>query len=154
MTTEEKINQLQAHLFELRKELKPKFEVGKWYKVDGTPFMKYLNKYHTVDSNFGYGINLHGEWTNSEFGLDSATPATDKEVEEALIKEAERRGFKEGVKYTALGVDGSTLSSKGLFNQSFVYKDNHLWCGYGFIFVNGKWAEITKDEPIKVGVIR
>ena len=45
-----------------------------------------------------------GEWTNKytfwECYRYSYTPATDKEVEEALIKEAKRRGFEnEGVEF-------------------------------------------------------
>lgn len=143
MTTEEKINQLQAQIDELRKEVKPKFEVGKWYK------------YHNAiccynGNNEGYGISSSLNWASdcNMTSIEFWTPATDKEVEEALIKEAERRGFKRGVKIK---------NEIGTWNicgdrHFFVYEKNKLDFGYECnIFNNGFWAEIIKDEPIKVG---
>ena len=49
-----------------------------------------------------YGINSNGHWFDNCLAHclgSNDEPATDEEVEQALIKEANRRGFKEGVKF-------------------------------------------------------
>lgn len=153
MTTEEKINQLEAafkaQIDELRKEVKPKFEVGKWYTYNDSSHIFNITEIKN-DKIYGYGYSPISGWTNVTEWYDSKRiiPATDKEVEEALIKEAERRGFKRGVKIK---------NEIGTWNicgdrHFFVYEKNKLDFGYECnIFNNGFWAEIIKDEPIKVG---
>ena len=149
MTTEEKINQLQAQIDELRKEVKPKFEVGKWYKFK-SGIMNYQN------GEYGYGV-WNDNWHDMICfdGREKAErPATDKEVEEALIKEAERRGFKKGVRFKSAIRNWECLPSK----NDFKYTHKHDYYGGCLLFLdgngvfyNGKWAEIIKDEPVKVG---
>ena len=84
-----------------------------------------------------------------QWRLDGEIPATDKEVEEALIKEAEKR---------TKGVHEITI--KSLFDGSFhAFKDYRfefvdnvlqIWDSYGWIafMENGKWAEIIKYDFI------
>lgn len=162
MTTEEKINQLEAafkaQIDELRKEVKPKFEVGKWYK---RPHNKAL-LFATADKGngwySGYGFDNSGYWMSSpspQWTLCGEIPATDKEVEEALIKEAERRGFKEGVTFKPVveNVDkvGKVTDRIIFFPKRLYGYEQGLASGKNWIFYQGKWAEIIKDEPIKVG---
>tara|TARA_R110002167_G_scaffold174781_1_gene373720 strand:+ start:1453 stop:1968 length:516 start_codon:yes stop_codon:yes gene_type:complete len=125
--------------------LKEDFEVGKWYKsVYGT--IRYF-----IDKNTVYGFSSRGIWTNEihiDSGLDDSTPewtlATDKEVEEALIKEAKKRGFKEGVKSTSVkyGCTGKLsrcCSTKLCSDGSFMFQGQ-------YIFENGKWATIIEEK--------
>lgn len=158
MTTEEKINQLEAafkaQIDELRKEVKPKFEVGKWYTYNDASHIFNITEIKN-DKIYGYGHSPISGWTNVTEWYDSKRiiPATDKEVEEALIKEAERRGFKEGVKFKDMYSEIELRNGVFLYNCSdygTCLIDNSKSSG-NYIFWGGKWAEIIKDEPIKVG---
>lgn len=147
--------QIDAQIEQLKKqtnELKP--EVGKWYKHKNNEYpnwLIYLNENGDV-----YGFDINGKWIICISSIDyirrHCVPATDKEVEEALIKEAKRRGFKDGVYIKGI-VSGSDCYLKGDFE--YLEKNNVLWFGIdnnGYdLFKNGKWAEIVKDEPIKIG---
>ena len=73
--------------------------------------------------------------------------ATDQEVETALIKEAKKRGFKEGVTIKCLNNNfHNTYKLKSTFNDLYI-EDGDLWFGTEEIFINGKWAEIIEDNP-------
>lgn len=148
----QKENKLLRENIELRKELiydedlsepeKPKLEVGKWYKTKdwgNTNFGALIFITEFKESTVsGYGFNAIG-WNNQSdlWSKKNLTiPATDKEVETALIKEAKKRGFK-------------------YCNWRFEYNELHAtngcvaggWIGLGFsIFDDGKWAEIIKDK--------
>ena len=128
-------------------------EVGKWYKLTKDygnlekgsvfPFIKYQGLFED------YAVIGHSIFDNSKIDYraphsNTLTPATDKEVEEALIKEAKRRGFKEGVKF------------KCLYNKTVSYgyspmlcSEGYLWIDGGCVFKEGKWAEIIKDTITK-----
>jgi len=154
-TTKERIDALEAELQKIKKELdSPTFEVGKWYKDPLNNYMVFVTKNtgNLRGDTFGYGFDTHGCWSNS-LGLDgSEIPATDKEVEEALIKEAKKRGFKNRVKIKQVSGDINIL-----FNNKFEYLKewneykNVLFIDNYLVFANGTWAEIIKDEIIKVG---
>lgn len=163
MTELEKLKQQLNEISEKVKQLEnPKFEVGKWYKRPHNKALLFATNDNGNGWYSGYGFDIYGKWMESgspQWTLDREIPATDKEVEEALIKEAERRGFKKGVRINnsslkgcclyddAIDGDGFKYYSK---NSSFSYK-NALTFGYFVVFIDGKWAEIIKDEPIKVG---
>ena len=135
-----------------------KLEVGKWYKCTSKGFDKFLfylsnieeKTNRSVECGRGYGFCSAGDWfgNSSAFGLSDLEPATTGEVEAALIAEAKKRGFKEGV-YCSFGTRGreGVLSS-----ESFEYysKENVLSVGFNAVFQLGKWAEIiptiTKQE--------
>jgi len=107
-----KLDQLRNEFNQQIKELecKPKFEVGKWYKNKENFALFNYNGADLSQSGFvGYGLNNSG-WLNSGFYLYPNDhhlyfPATDKEVEDALVKEAVKRGVKEGVKCKSVNGD-------------------------------------------------
>jgi len=76
--------------------------------------------------------------------------ATDKEVESALIAEAKRRGFKEGVciNNTNLGW-GISKARIGTDSISYQPDKDRLFASTLFIYEKGKWAEII-DEPKEI----
>ena len=138
--------------FKKDKGLLPKLEVGKWYKgSDEDP--KLLSCVISVKGNkyYYYGFNVRGEWKNNDYYdyVDDVVllKATYEEVLEALTKEAEKRGLKEGVNVKSL-VEGH----KGVLCGSPVYdnEDGELWCileQYNILlFCDGIWATIV-DEP-------
>lgn len=76
----------------------------------------------------------------------NSVKATDKEVETALIAEAKKRGFKEGVEYIAVGAcSGSYFTLKG---EVKFYLDQLSAVDCGGMFANGKWATIAEPKPI------
>ena len=76
------------------------------------------------------------------------TEATTEEVETALIEEAKRRGFKEGVMFYYCN-----RGSKGIIgeyvDETYFY-DNQLRFKGSTIFENGKWAEIITEPKVVV----
>lgn len=127
--------------------------VGKWYKygVCGS-----LMPWNNGESTYGF---FDGEYDSSWcFGRDVSTaiPATDKEVEDALIKEAKKRGFKEGVKFYNISVhieDDFNDTCTCCNDYRYHSDDPSLCLGDGSIFYKGKWATIiqtiTKAEAEK-----
>lgn len=131
---------------EVKVEKKEKLEKGKWYKhEDRTFFIKDIDKL----SFFTYGLfhDWEDHWevmTGSEIEKN-LKPATDKEVEEMLIKEAKKRGFKEGVEFNT--PDSTKCSpSHGLYGpiqwSGSKLEDDISAC----IFLDGKWATILEDK--------
>lgn len=114
---------------------KTELEVGKWYKVES-------NLYDAIVFNNGtndcYGFNFSGIWTeifglkNSVNSLKKITEATREEVEEALIKEAERRGVWD---CPIIDVYGDKMKQDIFFRG---YINNELFSGYGRVFLDGK----------------
>ena len=95
-----------------------------------------------------YGINSTGHWFDncSSHCLDSNDEsATNQEVEQALIKEAKKRGFKEGVKYICEGFPVVLINFLELTYYSG--SGGYLTDGHGgSIFNDGKWATIIEDK--------
>ena len=129
--------------------------VGKWYESGGNLF----NVMSVVDYTWClcYGFDRNGWLYNSKRCINnesSVRPATDKEVEQALIKEAKKRGFKEGVNYKTAS---ERLVQELVFNKLQFNQDGNG--GYltdgcrGSIFEYGKWATIletiTKEQAEK-----
>lgn len=141
----EKIEEQVPELFE------NKLEVGKWYidKRSGHLFCCT----EIGSSILGYGISQAG-WFTDDIGdiYFNHLEATKEEVEEALIKEAKKRGFKEGVKVMELNNNKETLTSGGFHSTSIGWLSHKSDCKYdedgAIIFGDGKWAEII-TEPIK-----
>ena len=132
------------------------FVVGKWHKDK----YKNLINYQLEKKCFGFkkGVKWDLDTPTCYYIFDNTsewTPATDKEVEEALIKEAKKIGFKEGVDYQT--VSGRLVRNLRFNNLEF-YPDSsggYLTDGYGgSIFEVGKWAtpieKITKEEAEKL----
>lgn len=145
--------------------LKEEFKVGKWYKWDKTEktdVLFYATELTDYPAIYGYGFGGKGVWSDETFfyrnpnnyndALTHLIPATDQEVEEALIKEAKKRGYKSG-NYECL--KGSTFTH----NDDYEYDRGELFTGFindqrNIIFSNGKWAEIVEEtisdnKPLK-----
>lgn len=138
-------------------ELKPKFEVGKWYKLTsdcGTlkKDMVFMYVRHQDDnSKYPFVIVNHqmfGELSDGGGNYlapneDQLIEATNEEVQTALIKEAKKRGFKEGV--NVRGIQGSTFTLKG----ELQWERGELAGNTYYIFTDGKWATII-DTPLMI----
>lgn len=149
------------------KDIEPKFVVGKWYRWGEGRNLDFLGcftgaKYDRFEY---YGFNVNGKWKNEDYyGLfKPMIPATDKEVEDALIKEAKKRGFKEGVGFSGVSISGKNDGSPGECDEKFKY-DSRINTlvnpSRAYIFSNGRWATIIegtqingKDVTIKDGTI-
>lgn len=166
-----RIEALETELQKLKNEVKPKFEVGKWYK-DINPHM--IFNITEIRNGFkGYGLGSLGYWIDNKedkedeglFYRDNMCKAnrdlvlaTDKEVGEALIKEAKNRGFKEGVKVLrsdkllSANETSSAPNEVYIMNNKYSYNAelNTLKIDGRVIFGTGEWAEIVKDEPIMI----
>ena len=125
--------------------------VGKWYKEETTNFLVFI-KDLKHSSYAGYGFNTRGDWKDSlgRIGLQHI-PATDEEVKKALIKEAKKRGFKEGVRIKSIWMSGTAKLFYGelCFDGEFelCYKNNGgmLYT----LFNNGVWATIVEETITK-----
>ena len=131
--------------------LKPKLEVGKWYKEKGGSIAFYQG-----DNVETYGMNDVGTWRSNacwfhDWNLedDEWTLATDKEVEEALVTEAKRRGYKDGVKVKKV-IDGNLGENDWVipFNYKITFNEYGLFFSNIGIFnsVKGQWAEIIEEQ--------
>ena len=135
---------------------KTELVVGKWYKYKVINSLLYSTD---VSSHFyisAYGV-YKDVWHNEgddRFSKKKLIPATDKEVKEALIKEAKKRGFKKGVKVVSPYNSNHTrviASSFRLERGSLVSTSESGRRTY--LFFGGKWAtiieSITKEEAEK-----
>lgn len=149
------------------KELTPpssEFEVGKWYYFERDDGDSFLAKFSRLDEyRFYYShcapLNYHNMvWAEDDWCNVSLLkrPATKEEVESALIKEAEKRGFKEGVEIMSFFSNLTPYVSPVKLKQKDKWKyksdEDSLHHEDGArIYCKGKWAEIVKDSPIKIG---
>lgn len=130
-------------------------EVGKWYQYDKMDILfNFQGKYSVRNDSGAYGFNSLGEW-HENLGVDLDDPlreATHDEVSNALIREAKKRGYKDGNYYCL-------SNSKTYYNISdkFTFEEGKLFHGIGLrniVFADGEWAEIietiTKEEAEKL----
>ena len=159
----EEIAKLQTQLDELKSKIeKPQFKVGKWYKGNENSCVFSVLFYCTKvdgDKLYGYGL-VNNNWTENNSSINIAddenecVEATPKEVEEALTKEAVKRGFKEGVKvdktnlpmYIDCPTNIWTLGS-GVFK--YYESNNSLQINSDCVFENGTWATPIKTKTIE-----
>lgn len=117
---------------------------------------KNVLSYYDFENKTQYGFNAAGGWYNVNNVKLSGTeyPAPEKEVEERLIEEAKRRGYKEGISV----VDVIDKERVKILHDDFRFfiKDmatnknaTTLMMGYQrVVFNDGKWAEIiSTPEP-------
>ena len=109
-----------------------KLEVGKWYKGVYEQ-SEWLLLYQGGEMTYGFWDGYFS--VNYEFSKDgdvqeNSIEATHEELENVLIEEAKRRGFKGG------------------FNYDNVY--NEFWCNSEMIFSKGNWdkPKANKQEII------
>lgn len=138
---------------EALKNEKPKFEVGKWYKYSDSKI--HLVCFRDVEKFIGFGICNTGWCNDNTWTSRDLVLATPKEVEEHLIAEAKKRGFKEGV----VGIPPSTIKQKDLVDnfckKTFYYNSGSdiLFaasdCDGGLpVYCKGVWAEIIKEDKL------
>lgn len=112
-------------------------EIKKWYKNIECKALFYIEDFTSGGwETISYGFNIDGKWydksTQSFIHSSSFVPASKKEIQDALINEAKKRGLKQFDKYT------------------FTPCDNTLYYSFGGIplFQNGVWAEIVEETKI------
>ncbi len=132
--------------------------VGKWYRSGGNLFNVMSITNETWCKCFGF--DMDGWLFDSNRCINNSfntTPATDKEVSEALIKEAKKRGFKEGVTGVRLdnylyGDGNNKLKGDFGYSNGSLHMDTTNDYFFG-IFKEGKWATIietiTKEQSEK-----
>ena len=136
------------------KLIKPELKSG-WYKNNNVP--KWL-MYFDLENDKRCGLDCDGVWytdtkANDWISVEGNYLATPTEVQEALEKEAVKRGFKEGVKFIT-AYKNQTLQEYKVIDK-FYYEDNIgglkscLCSGNGYIFCNGIWAEIVKPMSLE-----
>jgi len=121
-------------------------EVGKWYKYNNTLF-NYQNNGNIYGFLRGVWKNDNNWFWNSSIGVETATP---QEIQDALEKEAVRRGYEKGVfcKF------GTIKDIRQLNSNSFEFIDSSISTCLAneddIIFNKGVWVEIiqtiTKKE--------
>jgi hypothetical protein len=135
---------------------KDELVVGKWYKYDDVANWKVFITSNVPHNARGYGFNTVCQWmeycnAGNSCELVGLIPATDKEVSEALIAEASKRGFKKGVTIKSQWINGSDNTEKLTSDDVCINRNFQMSCwgkhGYYTIFKNGIWAEII-EEPV------
>ena len=168
--TQEQINQLaeKKHAKKLLqkfipKAFKTKLEVGRWYKLKDNPkilALYYCFKHH---SPYAYIFNEKGDYVYAQIFSFIELPnhwqlATEEEVSEALINEAKKRGYKEGVRCQF----GLIKEIRTIETNDFAFKLEYNTLGIkrkngnaDIIFRSGKWAEIIEQSgPTKEEINR
>ena len=135
------------------------YEIGKWYiTTDNRKCLFYVTKIEYNEDEerdflYAYGFDWQGKWVTDEteytddISYDPKTErlATREEIKEALIKEGEKRGLKEGILVMKPKFGKAKLSgSYWTYNHSGAKQS--LSFGADFVFYNGEWAEIIEQE--------
>jgi hypothetical protein len=134
---------------------KAELEVGKWYKMKGD--IHFLCNFNGNIGNNGnsYGFNLTGKWMDNSMcfhNSDTYVEATPEEVESALINEAKKRGFKNGVTilrgdwYFGFSAPKVTIEKEQYPTSGFEFRNDTLLLDGYIIFYSGNWAEILTQE--------
>lgn len=144
-----------------------KLEVGEWYKTThsrGKCLFCFTGGFDEDNYPLGYGFDINNKFLLSEanngWGFYNCNPrkSTPKEAQQALEKEAVKRGLKKGVLINDIynnNVNGVIISSyeldyeivpHGKLQGNMALRDTDG----NIIFINGTWAEIipsiTKQE--------
>ena len=127
--------------------------VGRWYKRKLDSRLWFVTHIKSGCS-YGYGFDYSGYWADESKGFNYSlelNKATEKEVEEVLIEEAKKRGFKIGVVFNDVA-DGFR-EIVDVDNYIYYNQENTLTLSHYRIFKKGKWAEIvetiTKEQAEK-----
>jgi len=134
--------------------IKEEFEVGKWYKgkrYNGVEvlFVCGLDSYGFYDGDFIDLEDFSSDYLNDEDYGYELRPATDKEVETALIKEAKKRGFKEGVKFLSARDGDIRTATNEFYSFDNWNKYTTLQLDTAWIFKGGKWATIIEEPKVE-----
>ena len=133
-----------------------KLEVGKWYKDnfgEGLYFITEIQEHYFYYYGFNYSFNYKEKDYYAIKNCDLVL-ATEKEVFNALKKEAEKR-YKLGQTVRCLK-DGE-IETINQIDYDFYFDYSRLWINEDCkIFDNGKWAEIISqpDEVIELNGVK
>jgi len=129
-------------------------EVGKWYWGSGWGsgekliFVSELSE--CGDLARGYGKGANGNWYDDDGSFSWTTAdlkeATKEEIETALRKEAEKRGFVKGAVFQ--GVQGAEKDMRIPIEEIHYSYGEYcgLYSGNSWLYLNGKWAEVIEQE--------
>lgn len=136
----------------------PVIEVGKWYITTDKEGNEYLFNHQDRGSSYGF---FKGKWISENWSTGDGWPntprqATPEEVKPRLIEEAERRGYKDGIKFRDLDTGNIRTIVSNVFplvtierlNVSTPSKEWIINNGASnpYIYDNGKWAEIIDEK--------
>ena len=150
---QEQIDKLQSKLDELNNE--SELEAG-WYYATCLGTKCYLCYFNDPKSELTSECWFSPSSNSFIDGIGSFSKierkAKDEEVEAALIKEAKRRGLKDGVIAKNLWVTDDNYAIKGYY---YNIRENVLYgakesCGGSAIFKDGKWAEIIEQPKVTI----
>lgn len=146
------LNDLCEMIIDQEAQKTDRLDIGKWYKhADG----KYPNWLVYYGGEIGYGFRASGVWNSFNgcgwyFEKYDFVEATPQEVEQALIAEAQRRGFGRLTKFT---MGKFEYSVPQIFHFKYFPESNTLGVNnpnitgvYHHIFQDGKWAEIIEVD--------
>lgn len=123
----------------------PKFKVGDWIISKEHP-QDGVVRISEILGNILYfiGNSSSGNEFHSEIKSQFVRLATSQEIEKHLVKLAEKKGFKEGVKYYDAEFGGQ-CKMRSKFH--YYYNDDAMTdgCG-GWIYYKGEWATIIPDK--------
>lgn len=161
--TQEQINQLaeKKHAKKLLQQFIPEafkteLEVVRWYRLKDNPEILALYDCFKHHRPYAYIFNANGNYEyRVEFSLFELPTywelATEEEVREALINEAKKRGYKEGVRCKF----GLIKEIRTIETNDFEFKLEYNTLGIkrkngnaDIIFRSGKWAEIIEQSEL------
>ena len=156
-TLEELKEQLNSLTEQIKKyESGDRFEVG-WYRSikESDYFIYRTTKEHYMDTHgIVYGV-FRTDVSFESYHEGSFLPATPSEVEAALIAEAKKRGFKEGVWFNSIysGSECYILNCKFEYKRDEpLLKNDALWIDGNTVYMAGQWATIIpQEEKIEIG---
>jgi hypothetical protein len=127
-------------------------ELNRYYKWKGfRPTIGFVDRKTSLSDCYGFSHTIQGICKKEYDSLHKSKLelATPEEVETALVNEAKKRGFKDGVKIKQPFNNDNITNC--LYEDSFTFDKNELWYGGSRIFSYGKWATIL-PQPIKMTV--
>jgi len=161
---ERRLIELKQEKKQLKKQLEelPSFEVGCWIKDEHSKALYFIEEidFTKINGVKSFGFSTKGGWSDSRHRstrslTEDFIQATDKEVETALIAEAKKRGFKEGVTVHSF-IHNINLKCKNVnIKSKYISRFNKLHFGGDVskcvvIFKDGKWAEIIQPKTVHI----
>lgn len=131
-----------------------KFEIGKWYKEEGSKLLFYIET-TTPRVATGYGFDRYGKWFSNydwkNIPLRKCIKlATKEEVQNAIYNEAEKRYGKywKEVKIKETAKIGLPPLNSGGLSVCFYLTDSceKLWNKNGVLYKDGIWAEVLEEK--------
>jgi hypothetical protein len=126
---------------------KNKFKVGDWVYWSGiSPIIGQIERLNRHDGRENYVLkNTFNSEEYTSCYVSCLRLATTKEVENHLIEEAKKIGFKEGVKFKSL-VHSNTIRTIIKDEYHYTLQDDQLINHGNWVYDKGKWAEIISSN--------